>query len=380
MRPAMVSRELLLMTALGIGAFVAGMSPAKADVYVQTNLVSDIPGVAEFTDPALKNPWGVSESGTSPFWISDQATGQSTLYTVTGTTLVSESALSVTSANPTGQVNNPTTGFTVTGTGNPALFIFANLNGTITAWNATVGTAPGTPAVTMATTAGASYTGLAIDATTRQIYAANGKNGGSINVFNSSFQQITPTGNFVDPNVPSGLVPFNIRELNGLLYVTYAPSTHALQTTATAGMGVVSVFTTSGNFVSELVSPGNHLAAPWGIALAPSGFGQFSGDLLVGNFSFVDSGINAFDPTTGAFEGTIPINLGANSPGGLWDLTFGNGGNGGSLNTLYFTDGINSETDGLFGAISDVPEPSGLLLIAPALAFFAARRRRLSAQ
>jgi uncharacterized protein (TIGR03118 family) len=379
MRPALVSREFMLMTALGIAAFVVGTRPAEADVYAQTNLVSDIPGLAELTDPALKNPWGVSKSATSPFWVSDEATGQSTLYTVTGTTLVSESTLSVTTPSPTGQVNNSTTGFTVTGTGKPASFIFANLNGTITAWNATVGTAPGTAAVTMATTTGASFTGLAIDPTTQQIYAANTKNGGGISVFNSSFQPVTPTGNFVDPNIPSGLVPFNIQEINGLLYVTYAPASHTGQTTATAGTGVVSVFTTSGNFVSELVSGGN-LAAPWGLALAPAGFGQFSGDLLVGNFSFADSEINAYNATTGAFQGTIPINVGANTPGGLWDLTFGNGGSGGSANTLYFTDGINGETDGLFGAISDIPEPSALLLIAPALAFVGARRRRLSRQ
>jgi uncharacterized protein (TIGR03118 family) len=380
MRRALVSRKIVLMATIGIGALGVGMSRAEADVFAQTNLVSDIPGMAELTDPALKNPWGVSESATSPFWISDQGTGQSTLYTVTGTTLVSESTISVTTSGPTGQVNNSTTGFTVTGTGKPAAFIFANLNGTITAWNPTVGTAPGTASVTMATNSAASYTGLAIDPATQHIYAANSKGAGGISVFNSSFQSVTPTGNFVDPNIPGGFVPFNVQEINGLLYVTYAPSGHTAQTTAAAGMGVVSVFTTSGNFVSELISAGNQLAAPWGLALAPAGFGKFGGDLLVGNFSFADSEINAFNPTTGAFQGTIPINVGANSPGGLWDLTFGNGGSGGSANTLYFTDGINGETDGLFGAISNIPEPSGLLLIAPALAFVAARRRRASHQ
>src|SRR3954468_17071296 len=108
---------------------------------------------------------------------------------------------------------------------------------------------------------------------------------------------------------------------------------------------------------------GGKLASPWGMALAPAGFGEFSGDLLVGNFSFAFSEINAFDPTTLAYEGTIPVDPGSgNSPGGLWALTFGNGGNGGIPNVLYFTDGINGETDGLFASIA-VPEPSSLLLL-----------------
>lgn len=376
MRTSILSREMMLITTLGIGAFVVSGSRAQADVYAQTNLVSDISGLAQLTDPALKNPWGVSESAGSPFWVSDQGTGESTLYTVHGTTLVSESSLSVTTSGPTGQVSNATSGFVVNGTGKPASFIFANLNGTITAWNSTVGTAPLTATVPVVTTPGASYTGLAIDPTTQQIYAANTKNGGAIAVFNSSFQPVTlAPGAFVDPNVPAGLVPFNVQEINGQIYVTYAPATHSAETTATAGTGVVSVFSTSGAFLHELIAGGN-LASPWGITLAPAGFGAFGGDLLVGNFSFVDSEINAFDPTTGTFEGTIPIDVGAgDTAGGLWDLTFGNGGSGGSTNTLYFVDGINGETDGLLGAISDVPEPSGLLLLAPALAFIAARRR-----
>jgi uncharacterized protein (TIGR03118 family) len=368
-------RDFMLMTAFGVGTLVALTPQAKAGPYAQTNLVSDISGLAELTDPALKNPWGVSETTTSPFWVSDQASGESTLYTVQGTNFISESALTVISASPTGQVANTTSGFVVNGTTSPASFIFANLNGTITAWNGSLGHAAGTPATVEATVAGASYTGLAIDNATQQIYAANDK-AGTIDVFNSSFTQVAlPAGSFVDPNLPAGLVPFNVQEINGQLYVTYAPSGHAAQTTAAAGSGVVAVFTTNGTFVSQLIT-GGALAAPWGLALAPASFGVFSGDLLVGNFSFDDSEINAFNPTTGAFLGTIPIDAGAgDTPGGLWDLTFGNGGSGGSPDVLYFTDGINGETDGLFGAISAVPEPSSLLLLAPALAFIAARRR-----
>ena len=375
MRPASNLRAILLTTAFSIGALITGASQARAG-YVQTNLVSDIAGLAQLTDPALKNPWGVSESSGSPFWVSDQATGESTLYTVHGTALVSKATLSVTTPAPSGQVNNSTTGFVVNGTGKPASFIFANLNGTITAWNSSLGTGAGTPAATEVTTPGAVYTGLAIDKTTQQIYAAN-DTAGTIDVFNSAFHPVSlGTNAFVDPNLPAGLVPFNVQEVNGQIYVTYAPSGHTAQTGATAGMGTVAVFTTNGAFVKQLITGGN-LAAPWGITLAPTHFGAFSGDLLVGNFSYVDSKINAFDPTTGAFEGSIPIDVGTgNTAGGLWSLSFGNGASGGSPNDLYFTDGINGEMGGLFGAISSVPEPSSLLLLAPALAFVARRRRR----
>jgi uncharacterized protein (TIGR03118 family) len=140
-------------------------------------------------------------------------------------------------------------------------------------------------------------------------------------------------------------------------------------------MGVVAVFDSNGNFLRELIT-GGRLASPWGLALAPAGFGTFGGDLLVGNFSFIDTEINAYNPLTGAFVGTIPIDAGGNDPGGLWALTFGNGGLGGLANTLYFADGINGEANGLFAAISPVPEPSALLLLATGLALLAVRGRR----
>src|SRR5580704_10438529 len=243
MQSATGFRDLMLTTVFGIGTLVAATSQANAGRYAQTNLLSDIPGLAQLADPALKNPWGVSETATSPFWVSDQASGESTLYTVQGTNVISESALTVTTASPTGQVANTTSGFVVNGTTSPASFIFANLNGTITAWNGTLGHAAGTPAAVEATVAGASYTGLAIDNATQQIYAANDK-AGTIDVFNSSFAQVAlPVGAFVDPNLPAGLVPFNVQEINGQLYVTYAPTGHTEQTTAAAGSGVVAVFT-----------------------------------------------------------------------------------------------------------------------------------------
>ncbi len=161
--------------------------------------------------------------------------------------------------------------------------------------------------------------------------------------------------------------------------MTYAPAGgRRAQINAPEGNGAVAVFDTNGNLLNQLLT-GGHLASPWGIALAPSGFGQFGGDLLVGNFSFVASEINAFDPITGAFIGSIPINTGANGPGGLWALIFGNGGSGGDPNTLYFTDGINGETNGLFGSISAVPEPSTwamMILGFAGVGFMAYRRSR----
>lgn len=259
---------------------------------------------------------------------------------------------------PTGQVSNSNAASFFVG-GQAARFIFADLNGTISAWNG------GQSAVVQATTPGAVYTGLAINSGQTRLYAANGP-GGRIDVFDSNFAPVSLPGAFTGPNLPAGLVPFNVEDIGGKVYVTYAVAGRANQIAATAGSGVVAVFDENGDFQQELVR-GSQLASPWGMALAPAEFGQFGGDLLVGNFSFADSAINAFDPTSGTFLGTIPVDVGSNTPGGLWDLTFGFGGNGGDPNTLYFSDGINGERDGLFAAISAVPEPSTLAVLATAL-------------
>ncbi len=138
-------------------------------------------------------------------------------------------------------------------------------------------------------------------------------------------------------------VPFNVQNINGSIFVTYAPVGHAAQTGAALGQGAVAVFSESG-VLQQVLTGAGHLAAPWGITLAPAGFGQFGGDLLVGNFSYINTGISAFDPVTGAFLGTIPIDAGiGNSAGGLWALGFGIGGSNGDPNTLDFTDGIDGE-------------------------------------
>jgi uncharacterized protein (TIGR03118 family) len=364
---------------------------AEATSFLQTNLVSDIPGLATITDPLLKNAWGISHSSTSPFWTSNQGTNSATLYAVTGSTNVTKAnpnangfvAIPTTASGPqgpTGQVFNTNTSassFPVGNGGNDATahFIFANLNGTISAWNT------GLTAFTQVTTPGGSYTGLAINNSGSMLYAANNA-AGTINAFNSNFAPVNLGANaFATPASVSALnlVPFNVQNINGSIFVTYAPIGHTAQTMATPGMGAVASFTKDGVLQQVLLGAG-HLAAPWGITLAPSGFGQFAGDLLVGNFSYLNIGISAFDLATGAFEGTIPIDVGAgNTPGGLWALGFGTGmGNGGDLNTLYFTDGIDGETHGLFGAISAVPEPStwAMLLLGFAGLGFAFRQSR----
>jgi uncharacterized protein (TIGR03118 family) len=346
---------------MAVCALCGGTPRAQVVDFVQTNLVSDIPGLAKITDPKLLNSWGVSHSTISPFWISDQAANVATLYSVTGETNVAKVNInpptgfvaipsSATSPQgPTGQVSNVnTSSFPVNngGDGGSALFIFANLNGTISAWDG------GTTAFTQITTPAATYTGLAINGAQTRLYAANGTGTGSVDAFDSSFAPVSlAAGAFVDPALPAGLVPFNVRDIGGNIYVAYAPAGHPNQIDAPQGAGAVAIFDEDGNFITQLIN-GGRLAAPWGMALAPAGFGRFINHLLVGNFSFLHSEINAFDPTTGKLRGTIPIVVGkGHTPGGLWTLDFGVGGLNGDPNTLYFSDGINGETDGLFGAI-----------------------------
>jgi uncharacterized protein (TIGR03118 family) len=369
------------VASLAIGALTLSALQTQGADFTQTNLVSNIPGLATITDPQLKNPWGVSHRLTSPFWVSNQGTSTATLYAVTDKTTVSKVninpptgfvAIPTTASGPpqgpTGQVSNTSTSFPVAhddGTvGDPARFIFANLNGTISAWDGLpAGNAP-TAFVQNRGATGSVYTGLAINQAQTRLYAAN-TSLGRIDVFDSNFLALDlGPDKFRDPSAAArGLVPFNVRDIDGNVYVVYAPAGRPAQQMAPKGAGVVAVFDEDGNFIKEVVV-GSRLAAPWGITFAPPSFGRFGNHLLVGNFSFLHSEINAFNPTNGKLRGTIPIKTGGQrepdagdrhvrfKAGGLWAIDFGVEGSNGSPDVLYFTDGINEEADGLFGAIA----------------------------
>jgi len=332
-----------------------------ANAYVVRNLVSDIPDLADHTDPNLKGAWGISESASSPFWISDAATGLSTLYNSTGGVIslvvtIPPSKAGATQGTPTGTVWNGTQGFTVA-TGEPAAFIFATLDGTISGWNSTVNRASAIVTVDMSSS-GASFTGLAIgtSGSNTYLYAAN-FSAGTIDVFDSNYKPVTLLNAFVDSKLPAGYAPFNVQSLGGKLYVAYAQQNASKSfSVAGAGLGYVDVYDTSGNLLQQLIAGGS-LNAPWGLAIAPAGFGDFANDLLVGNFG--DGTTNVFNPTTGAWLATLndvygtPIVV-----PGLWALQAGNGGSGGDINAVYFTAGIpgpDSLPHGVFGRLQAAP-------------------------
>jgi len=350
--------------------------------FEQTNLVSNVPLLAVATDPNLRNPWGIATTATSPFWVGDNAAGLSTLYNTAGT----PQALVVTIPPPPGSTlgtqGEPTgvafnsSGAPFRSVGSADTFLFATEGGTVAGWRPALGTTAETLIDNSAS--GAAYTGIAVSgaAATARLYVANFGNGG-IDVFDSLGASIP--GGFLDPNLPAGYAPFNIQDLGGTMYVTYAMvDTTTGDAVTGAGLGFVDAFDASGNLLRRVASHGA-LNAPWGLALAPAGFGEFGGALLVGNFG--DGLINAFDPITGVFQGTLSDAVG--NPlrnDGLWGLQFGNGGNGGASGTLYFAAGINNQVDGLFGSIrpaAAVPEPGmAYLLIACALATVVTRRTR----
>jgi uncharacterized protein (TIGR03118 family) len=321
-------------------------------IFKQTNLVSDIPGMAAVTDPNLVNPWGISSSPSSPFWVSDNGTGVTTLYDTTGTPV----PLVVTIPNPSGGTSAPT-GQVFNGTSafNADNFIFASEDGAITGWRGALGT--NAEVLFNQSSTGAIYKGIALETNANgnsYLLAADFHNN-AINVFPSSGAPAL-AGNFVDPNLPTGYAPFNIQQINGQFYVTYAKQdATGHDDVAGAGFGYVSVFDLDGNFVKRLISNGA-LNSPWGLAVAPAGWGTVGGDLLVGNFG--DGLINAY-----RLDGTFAGTLAGISNDGLWGLQFGNGGNGGNANSLYLTAGLNDEANGLFARIDPTPEPGTFSLI-----------------
>jgi uncharacterized protein (TIGR03118 family) len=333
-----------------VAAFAAG-----ANAYIQHNLVSDIPGLADVTDPNLVNPWGIAISGASPFWVSNQGKGNSTLYngsgTITALVVTVPPASGTQAGTPTGQVNNATTtAFLIPSLNRAASFIFATEDGTISAW--ANGITGNVAAIMVNNSATAVYKGLAIgtSSTGPVLYATNFR-ASTIDVFDAKFAATKLAGSFTDANVPAGFAPFNIWQLGGKLYVTYAKQDAAKEDDEPgAGNGYVAVFDLDGNLVKHLVS-GGALNAPWGVAIAPANFGAFGGALLVGNFG--DGRVNAFDLNTGAQLGTLQDPSGkAIVIDGVWALIFGNGANGGDKNTLYFSAGIQGEQHGLLGSLA----------------------------
>jgi uncharacterized protein (TIGR03118 family) len=358
-----------LATAISTLALAFATTCIHADSFSQTNLVSDVPNLAANTDPNLKNPWGVAFSGTSPFWTSDQVTGLSTLYNAAGTPqgLVVTIPGGAPPSGPTGMVFSNITGlFPVNGTA--ATFIFDTLNGTLLGWNGSAGTT----AVQMAATPGAIYTGLAeaSNGTSTFLYAANAAPGGHINVFSSTWAPTSLSGSFTDPNLPAGLVPFNIQNIGGNLYVTYAQLGPG--GTPMPG-GVVDEFDANGNFIKRIAA-GGPLSAPWGIVVAPSSFGSFSNDLLIGNFG--NGEILAYDATSDMFLGTLNgINGQPLVNDHLWALETRAGVNGFDPNAVYFSAGINNQADGLFGRIDAItPEPATIFGTAAGLIALALSR------
>jgi len=352
-RPAIAAAGLLMLTALP-----PVVAAPELNSYVQHNLVSDIRGRADHFDPNLVNPWGISFNPTGPFWISDNGTGVTTVYDGHGRPAPMGKPLIVTippplggtpPSAPTGQVFNGTGGFALT-PGLPALFIFATEDGTISGWNPTVNSTQAILKVDRASF-GAVYKGLAIAAGPAgvHLYAANFR-AGAIEVFDTDFNLVTLAGIFFDPTIPAGFAPFNIRNINGELFVTYAKQDGARHDdVAGPGNGFVNVFDTNGVFLRRFASAGT-LNSPWGVVHAPAGFGAFSNQVLIGNFG--DGRINAFDPASGAFRGQLQNGKGtAIQIDGLWALVFGNGGMGGDTDKLYFTAGIEGEKHGLFGQI-----------------------------
>jgi uncharacterized protein (TIGR03118 family) len=363
-----------LVALLAAIAFSGAARSASADgggiavgSYLQTNLVSDVPGLAAHTDPNLKNPWGTSVGPGSPIWVSDNHAGVTTLYDGAGNPQPRVVAIPAPPSAgigavgaPTGQAFNtfdPSSSDVViskNGVSGPAFFVFATEDGTIAGWNPNVDNTHAVIAVDRSNATdsagdvGANYKGLALVTTPKGkfIYATSFRFG-TVDVFDSHFNLVN---SFTDPTVPAGFAPFGIHNIGGNLYVTFAKQGPGkADDDARPGNGFVDVFAPNGDLLQRLASRGK-LDSPWAVTLAPPTFGAFGGDILVGNFG--NGRINAYDPTGGKLQGELkrpgggPVAI-----DGLWGLRFAPATPGAGPNTLFFTAGLNDEADGLFGTI-----------------------------
>ena len=353
-------RLLMLAAVVAVSsAVVASQSRAVAKHtalgggYSVRNLVSDGFVPAEHLDPNLVNGWGIAAGGSTPWWVANNGTDTSTLYDGNG---VARPLIVQVEGGPTGMVFNGSSDFVVTdraGHSGPALFMFASENGTIHGWNPAVPPPPFSThafVVVSRMNQGAVFKGLAIAG--NRLYATDFHNG-RVDVFDGAFHQINSPGAFVDPALPAGFAPFGIQNLGGRIFVTYAMQDADRHDEVDGhGLGFVDAYDTAGRLLGRVASGGD-LDAPWGLAWAPSGFGPFSGDLLVGNFG--DGHINAYaEGPPGHFTHAGTLHDSSGNPitiSGLWGIGFGNGSSSGPTTTLYFAAGPDHEAHGLFGRI-----------------------------
>jgi uncharacterized protein (TIGR03118 family) len=364
--PTRVTRTVIAQDNSGIRPEIPNIVPGSA--YRQTNFISDVPGLAPVLDPLMVNPWGISATASSPFWIANNGTSSTQLVRgdVAGTPVVLNAGMptvSLPGGLPTGTVANTTAAdFVLPGAcASPpcrAAFLFSSITGNIIGWSPNAPAAGSTTGVIASSNPGHVYTGLALanNGAGNFLYAADFANG-RIDVFNSTFA-LQPLANFpfTDPTIPTApgntFYPYNIQLIGGLLYVTYAKVGPGGLPLDGVGNGFVRRFNTNG--VRDLTFGINNgpLNSPWGVTIAPASFGIFGAALLVGNFGDGNPSIHAFNPSNGAFVGTLQNEGGVGIViDELWALQFGNGGAGGDPNTLYFTAGIGEEEHGLFGSL-----------------------------
>jgi uncharacterized protein (TIGR03118 family) len=348
-------RVSVVAAVVAVVAVLAGSAAAapQVDAFTVTNLVTDSGSSAPTVDPSLVNGWGLSAGPTTPWWTSNNGTNTSTLYNGAGT----KQALTVTVAGgPTGTVFNASpTDFVVTqnGASGAARFLFATEAGTILGWSPTVNGTTALPGVDRSSQ-GAIYTGLAT--LNDRLYATDFHNA-RVDVFGASFNPVSVAGGFSDAKLPKGYAPFGIQALSGNIFVTYAKQDAAKRNNvAGPGFGYVDEFSPDGQLLARVASGGRKNAppdAPWGLALAPSTFGPFAGDVLIGNFG--DGRISAYQDRNGhwVYKGELRRGDGTYiAIDGLWAIAFGNDSAAGPATSLYFAAGPGQEAQGLFGSIT----------------------------